>query len=299
PIVGLGQQVDGELLRALARSIAAWDEDQENPGGLARSIGLRTTSGDPDRIWVNALTGMGPEVGYTIDRLWEVDEPPPEVREALRAFLVWWGVQRPAPAEAGAVGPPPPAMAVEAEEDLNDPMYVPIGPPPAPMPEPTALPRSMGSPIQSLMHQLGRAFKAILGLFGGTKETSMPTPAPPSSSGSDVELPSSGAPPVRPHFLDESPIDFSRPEVQEFERIVLDGYGKPELLSRLADLTGIDPASLDMRNRPQTMVRGFLITVSEEGRLRDLARVMGEDTSLGSLRERVIQLTAEGEEPYS
>jgi hypothetical protein len=99
--------------------------------------------------------------------------------------------------------------------------------------------------------------------------------------------------PVRPHFLDETPIDFSRREVHELERIVLDGYGRPEQLARVADLTGVDPATLDLSSRPQTMVRGFLVKVSEQGRLRDLARVMGEDTSLGSLRERVIQLTAD------
>jgi hypothetical protein len=285
PAVGLGEQVDGELLRNLARAMAAWDQDRENPGSLARLVGLDTsTAGSAERVWVTALTGMGPEAGYTIDRLWETEEPPREVREALRAFLVWWGVKRPGPAIAASVT----AAAPPPEETYEPPGAVPPPPPAAPAPAP---PRSLESPISSLFHTLGRGMRAVLGWFGiRAKESAGSAPPPPKP---DIESPDPEPVPVRPHFLDETPIDFSRREVQELERIVLDGYGRPEQLARVADLTGVDPATLDLASRPQTMVRGFLIKVSEQGRLRDLARVMSEDMSLGSLRERVIQLTAD------
>jgi hypothetical protein len=297
PAVGLGDQVDGELLRNLARAMAAWDQDRENPGSLARLVGLDTsTAGSAERVWVTALTGMGPEAGYTIDRLWETEEPPREVVEALRAFLVWWGVKRPGPTVAAGVA----AAAPPPEEAYESPEAMPPPPPPAP-PAPSDWPPARydsaeprwrsASPLSALFHALGRGMRAVLGWFGiGAKGS--PGSAPPSPK-PDIESPGPEPVPVRPHFLDETPIDFSRREVHELERIVLDGYGRPEQLARVADLTGVDPATLDLSSRPQTMVRGFLVKVSEQGRLRDLARVMGEDTSLGSLRERVIQLTAD------
>lgn len=201
--VGLGFQQDPELLKNLARSIASWDQRRKEPLSLARSVGVAVNeTRSPDAAWVAALTGMGPEAGYRLDSMWVTEEPPLDVREAIRAFYLWWERKR-------------------AGQELQ--------------------------------------------------------------TGSS---PNEG----RPHFLDETPIDFGREEVQALEQIVVDGYGKPEQLLRLADLTGIDPASLILSARPRVMVRAFMNTVGEQGRLRDLMRVMGEDTSLGTLRVRVNEM---------
>lgn len=197
--VGLGTDEDPQQLRALAGRIAEWDRSGTESGRLARSIRIDIDPTLPaEDAWVAALAGMGREAGFSLATLWEVEEPPPDVREAIRAFYVHWGVKRvPVDTEAG-----------------------------------------------------------------------------------------------RPHFLDETPIDFGREEARTLEQIVLDGYGKPESLARLADLAGIDPSSLNLSGRPQMVVRTFLTTASNKHRLRDVVRAMEEDTSLGTLRNQLDQLIA-------
>jgi hypothetical protein len=89
--VGLGPDEDPARLRRLAAAVAKWDRDQDDLGRLARVLGIGTAGPVDESTWVSALAGLGPEVGQRLDKLWETEEPPRDVREALRALYLWWG----------------------------------------------------------------------------------------------------------------------------------------------------------------------------------------------------------------
>ena len=94
--VGLGPDEDPVRLRRLAAAVAKWDRDQDAPGRLARVLGIGTAGPVNESTWVSALSGLGPEAGQRIDKLWETEPPPYHVREALRALYLWWGAAPPA-----------------------------------------------------------------------------------------------------------------------------------------------------------------------------------------------------------
>ena len=89
--VGLGPDEDPVRLRQLAAAIAEWDRNQDDPGRLARVLGIGAAGPVDESTWVSALSGLGPEAGQRLDKLWETEQPPYDVREALRALYLWWG----------------------------------------------------------------------------------------------------------------------------------------------------------------------------------------------------------------
>ncbi|MGN9906562.1 effector-associated domain EAD1-containing protein [Phytohabitans sp. LJ34] len=104
-LVGLGHEEDLRRVRAIVSAIADWDLAREDPGRLARQLGLRPLTSDREGLeaaW-RTLTGLGTDAGLLLDRLWRLEFPPEPVREAIRALYLWWAVdsgteQRPASA---------------------------------------------------------------------------------------------------------------------------------------------------------------------------------------------------------
>ena len=90
--VGLGPDEDPIRLRRLAAAVTSWDRHQDDPGRLARAVGISGAGPVDEMTWLSALAGLGTEAGTRIGTLWEIEEPPPDVREAVRAFYLWWGV---------------------------------------------------------------------------------------------------------------------------------------------------------------------------------------------------------------
>lgn len=93
-LVGLGHEEDRRRVRAIVSAIADWDLAQEDPGRLARKLGLRPLTFDQEGLeaaW-RTLTGLGTDAGLLLDRLWRLESPPEPVREAIRAVYLWWAV---------------------------------------------------------------------------------------------------------------------------------------------------------------------------------------------------------------
>lgn len=78
--------------------------------------------------------------------------------------------------------------------------------------------------------------------------------------------------PVYP--LDDVPLDFKRPEVQELERILLTIYPSTRELTYVVTKAGIDPAQINFNNSLTFVVRDVLTLAAMEGRLRDLVRLL-------------------------
>jgi hypothetical protein len=200
--VGLGPDEDAARLQRLAVAIDDWDRAQDEPGRLARILRPGTTGPVGATTWISELAGLGTEAQLRLERLWAAQEPPEAVREALRAFYLWWGRT-------------PAAMSGEA---------------------------------------------------GG-----------------------------QGHFLDQ-PLDFSRAETQQLHRIVVDGYGDPDSLLRLADRAGVNPNSVDLTGSPDAMIRKFLLQASNEEALGHVVERILDDPSAGTLATTLRDLVRAPEE---
>jgi hypothetical protein len=100
--IGLGPDEDPTRVHRLAAAIDDWDRARRPPGRLARAAGLGTTEPVGTSTWISALAGLGDEAGSRLDSMWTVEEPPPPVREALRAFYLWWDIPSAPRDEPGA-----------------------------------------------------------------------------------------------------------------------------------------------------------------------------------------------------
>jgi hypothetical protein len=97
----------------------------------------------------------------------------------------------------------------------------------------------------------------------------------------------------RPHFLAESPIDWSRKETHELEQMVLTAYPTSTELQALADRARIAPEMVSWRSSGRRITREVLGVASRAGRLGDLVQAILEDPSAVSVHDRLRALVGD------
>jgi hypothetical protein len=98
--------------------------------------------------------------------------------------------------------------------------------------------------------------------------------------------------PIEPHFLNRHPLDFSRPEVRELERLLLTAYPNEKELLYFLRRIGIETARLPLNLGASHLVRELLHVTSRSGELAQLVHYTIEDAPL-SVSERLSALVGQ------
>ena len=86
--VGLGAEANPRLIDDLARELVRWNA--ATSGALAGVAGLVLPP--TSKSWRDLISVLGAEAGDALSRLWNAESPPSAVREAMRAFYLWWAI---------------------------------------------------------------------------------------------------------------------------------------------------------------------------------------------------------------
>ncbi|XXY45973.1 trypsin-like peptidase domain-containing protein [Sorangium sp. So ce269] len=95
------------------------------------------------------------------------------------------------------------------------------------------------------------------------------------------------APSRRRHFLDESPIDFSRPEAQSLWSLLEQNIYRLDDLVEALENAGISKGRVRLEQPPRTWWRDALAAAAHQGRARQLVEALARDPEWAGLRGRL------------
>lgn len=254
-----------DLLTADAR----WSHGLEARTYLMKSGPMAVASNTAlHRLLAAALGGEEPErLREAVERIGlPYDDDRARVRSLAAALADWDRSQRPPGALAGAVG-----LTVDPGGDLE---------------------RTWVAALSGLGVEAGRYLSVLWGIaspppavLGAIRALYLWWDVPPPAT-DDVGADATGAEPERGHFLDEVPLDVTRPEIREFERTILAAYPRESELRYLvhgASLPGEVDQRIDWTRPPRLIVRDLLTAAGDVGGLRQLAQFVLDDPRAASL----------------
>lgn len=110
-------------------------------------------------------------------------------------------------------------------------------------------------------------------------------------AGGGVQSRAALPPPVwRPHFLDEAPFDFSRPEARELWQLLERNVDRPEDVRDALERAGVSRAKIRMDQAPHPLWHDALDAAARQGLARRLVRGLAEDPELGGIRKQLAGL---------
>jgi S1-C subfamily serine protease len=94
-------------------------------------------------------------------------------------------------------------------------------------------------------------------------------------------------------YLDQYPLDFTRPEVPQLRDLFVLAYRRPVAAEELADSSGIEPGTFPLYDNMRTTFTELIKVMALQGRLRTMVEKAAEDPTIPTYQPRFLDMLGE------